>query len=127
MTLADNVALPLVYAGVGHQARYERARTMLQKVGLEGYENYLPSRISGGQQQRVAIARALINTPRVLLADEPTGNLDTATSYEIMDLFSTLNKEQNLTILLVTHEPDIATYADRTIHFRDGVIEGGHS
>ena len=118
----ENVELPLNYAGVGRLDRYERARRALRSVGLEGREQHHPAQLSGGQQQRVAIARALINNPSILLADEPTGNLDTRTSVEIMEVFQRLNDERHLTILLVTHELDIARYAKRTVHFRDGRI-----
>jgi putative ABC transport system ATP-binding protein len=121
MNLADNVALPLVYAGIGREERRARARALLDKVGLGGYADSLPARISGGQQQRVAIARALVNAPRVVLADEPTGNLDSHTSEEIMRLFGELNGE-GITIVLVTHEQDIAAHARRQVRFRDGVI-----
>ncbi|PWT72209.1 MAG: macrolide ABC transporter ATP-binding protein [Proteobacteria bacterium] len=122
-SLEDNVSLPLLYSGVAKRQRGIRARQMLRRVGLERYTNYLPSRISGGQQQRVAIARALINEPKLLLADEPTGNLDSATSYEVMELFSSLNTQDGITIVLVTHEPDIARYAKRIVHFVDGVVD----
>ncbi|MBI2307511.1 MAG: ABC transporter ATP-binding protein [Rhodocyclales bacterium] len=121
MSLEDNVALPLVYAGVDVHTRRERARRMLARVGLEPYAKSLPNRISGGQQQRVAIARALINEPRLILADEPTGNLDSHTSEEIMALFESLNRE-GITIVLVTHEHDVADHAQRQVRFRDGVI-----
>jgi putative ABC transport system ATP-binding protein len=121
MNLADNVALPLVYAGVGRDERRARAHALLDKVGLGGYADSLPARISGGQQQRVAIARALVNAPRLVLADEPTGNLDSHTSEEIMRLFRELNGE-GITIVLVTHEQDIAAHARRQVRFRDGVI-----
>jgi putative ABC transport system ATP-binding protein len=121
MSLEDNVALPLVYAGVGRRERRERGRRMLARVGLERYAESLPARISGGQQQRVAIARALINTPSLILADEPTGNLDSHTSEEIMALFAELNAE-GITIVLVTHEPDIAAHARRQVRFFDGLI-----
>ena len=121
MTLADNVALPLVYAGADLASRRARAREMLNRVGLNNYAESLPSRISGGQQQRVAIARALVNRPRLILADEPTGNLDSHTSEEIMALFGTLNRE-GITIVLVTHEPDIAQHAKRQVRFLDGLI-----
>lgn len=120
--LGENVALPLVYGGVPRAARESRARELLGKVGLPGLDARLPSQISGGQQQRVAIARALANRPRLLLADEPTGNLDTATSHEIMRLFTALNEEDGITIVLVTHEPDVAGYADRRVTFVDGRI-----
>jgi putative ABC transport system ATP-binding protein len=121
MSLEDNVALPLVYAGVDRAARRARGRQMLARVGLESYAASLPARISGGQQQRVAIARALINSPRLILADEPTGNLDSHTSEEIMALFGQLNDE-GITIVLVTHEADIAAHAKRQVRFFDGHI-----
>ena len=121
MTLEDNVALPLVYSGIEREARREKGRQMLARVGLDGYALSLPARISGGQQQRVAIARALINSPRLILADEPTGNLDSHTSEEIMTLFEQLNTE-GITIVLVTHEPDIAAHARRQVRFLDGFI-----
>jgi putative ABC transport system ATP-binding protein len=122
-TLLDNVALPLLYAGVPVRRREERARELLARVGLERYAGYLPSRISGGQQQRVAIARALINSPRLVLADEPTGNLDSATSHDIMRLIAGLNAEQGTTVVLVTHEADVARFGKRVIHFVDGVVD----
>ena len=121
----DNVALPLLYAmsGQGHaRARFERARAVLDKLGLRDRERNTPGQLSGGQQQRVAIARALINQPSLLLADEPTGNLDTRNSNEIMQTLSSLNREQGVTIIVVTHEPDIAAYADRVLTMRDGQI-----
>jgi putative ABC transport system ATP-binding protein len=118
----DNVELPLLYSGVGRKERVERARQALRVVGLTGREDHQPSQLSGGQQQRVAIARALINKPAILLADEPTGNLDTRTSVEIMEVFQRLNSERHLTILLVTHEADIARFATRMVLFRDGRI-----
>ena len=126
MNLLDNVALPLVYGGTGKDERRDVARTMLAKVGLGRYGDSLPSRISGGQQQRVAIARALVNKPRVILADEPTGNLDSQTSQEIMALFRELNRE-GITIVLVTHEPDIAAHARRQVRFLDGQIVSDHA
>ncbi|MGB7541266.1 MAG: ABC transporter ATP-binding protein [Burkholderiales bacterium] len=119
--LADNIALPLVYAGIGREERAQRARDLLAKVGLGSYARYAPNQISGGQQQRVAIARALINNPRLILADEPTGNLDTRTSRDIMQLFTQLN-EEGITIVLVTHEADIATFARRLVRFVDGCV-----
>lgn len=122
VNLRDNVALPLVYAQVGLRERQARAQQLLEQVGLGAYGDYLPSHISGGQQQRVAIARALVNRPRLVLADEPTGNLDTKTSREIMDIFRKLNQEQDLTVVLVTHEPDIAQYAGRLVRLLDGVV-----
>jgi putative ABC transport system ATP-binding protein len=121
--LLDNVALPLLYAGMKKRERDARAQEQLAQVGLERYTRYMPNQISGGQQQRVAIARALVNRPKLLLADEPTGNLDSTTSYEIMELFRTLNVEAKITIVLVTHEPDIATYARRMVHFVDGRVD----
>ena len=121
MSLQDNVALPLVYAGVDRETRQAKARELLAKVGLGKYAESLPSRISGGQQQRVAIARALVNQPRLILADEPTGNLDSHTSEEIMRLFEELNGE-GITIVLVTHEPDIAAHCKRQVRFLDGQI-----
>ena len=121
MSLQDNVALPLVYAGVDRETRQAKARELLAKVGLGKYAESLPSRISGGQQQRVAIARALVNQPRLILADEPTGNLDSHTSEEIMRLFEELNGE-GITIVLVTHEPEIAAHCKRQVRFLDGQI-----
>ena len=123
ITLAENVALPLVYANVDKKMREEKALSMLKAVGLENFADRRPSQISGGQQQRVAIARALVNSPKLILADEPTGNLDTKTSFEIMDIFDFLNKKEGITVVLVTHEPDIAEFASRQIHFRDGIVE----
>ena len=125
MSLQDNVALPLVYAGVDKAQRRQAAREQLDKVGLGKYAESLPNRISGGQQQRVAIARALVNEPRLILADEPTGNLDSHTSEEIMRLFDELNRE-GITIVLVTHEPDIAAHCKRQVRFLDGQIVGDH-
>jgi len=126
-SLADNVALPLVYAGVAREVRASRAAELLTKVGLASLGNFAPNQISGGQQQRVAIARALINKPRLILADEPTGNLDTKTSHDIMKLFVQLNEVDGITIVLVTHERDIAPYAKRLIRFVDGRVthDGG--
>ncbi|HYR00924.1 MAG TPA: ABC transporter ATP-binding protein [Casimicrobiaceae bacterium] len=120
-TVVDNVALPLVYAGVGRELRELRALDLLAKVGLASYARYAPGQISGGQQQRVAIARAMVGAPKLILADEPTGNLDMKTSHEIMNVFARLN-EEGITIVLVTHEPDIATYAKRLVRFVDGRI-----
>jgi len=121
MSLQENVALSLIYCGVEHEEREQRAHELLAKVGLEGYAASMPNKISGGQQQRVAIARALINRPRLILADEPTGNLDSHTSEEIMTLFEELNRE-GITIVLVTHEADIAQHAKRQVRFLDGSI-----
>jgi len=118
----ENVELPLIYSGVPQQQRLQRARASLKLVGLEGREEHHPSQLSGGQQQRVAIARALVNNPSIVLADEPTGNLDSRTSVEIMEIFQRLNEERNITILLVTHEPDVSRFAKRVIMFRDGKV-----
>ena len=117
----ENVELPLVYAGLHAKERHQKALIAMEQVGLSGKENNHPSQLSGGQQQRVAIARALVNNPAVILADEPTGNLDSSTSAEIMGLFTALNR-QGITIIMVTHEHDVATYAGRQITFRDGRI-----
>ncbi|MEP3386624.1 MAG: ABC transporter ATP-binding protein [Reichenbachiella sp.] len=121
-TALENVALPLVYAGMGKSDREERALEVLKGVGLEERALHKPNELSGGQRQRVAIARALVNNPSIILADEPTGNLDTKTSYDIMELFEQLHSQGN-TIIMVTHEEDIAQYAHRIIRLRDGVIE----
>lgn len=121
-TAAENVALPLIYAGVPQKERMERAHAVLSKVGLADRSHHKPNEMSGGQIQRVAIARALVNNPSLILADEPTGNLDTRTSYEIMQLFSKIHEGGN-TVVLVTHEEDIAAYAHRVIRLRDGVVE----
>lgn len=118
----ENVAIPLIYAGVGKKEREERAWTMLEKVGLQERGKHNPNELSGGQSQRVAIARALINNPSLILADEPTGNLDTKTSIEIMDLFSQIHQNGN-TVMLVTHEDDIANCTKRIVRLRDGLIE----
>jgi putative ABC transport system ATP-binding protein len=121
LSALDNVALPLIYAGLGRKERTERARRTLEDVGLGQRLDHKPNELSGGQRQRVAVARALINHPSILLADEPTGNLDTKTSYEIMELFNRLYQKGH-TIILVTHEEDIALYARRIIRLRDGVV-----
>jgi putative ABC transport system ATP-binding protein len=121
MSLLDNVALPLIYCGLEREERQQRAQELLDKVGLGGYAASTPNKISGGQQQRVAIARALVNRPRLILADEPTGNLDSQTGEEIMKLFDELNRE-GITIVLVTHEDDIALHAKRKVRFLDGRI-----
>ncbi len=118
----ENVELPTVYAGIGPEEREKRAKLALERVGLSDRALHFPSQLSGGQQQRVAIARALVNKPALLLADEPTGNLDSRTSVEIMDILQRLNEEEGLTVVLVTHEPDIATYAQRALEFRDGKL-----
>ncbi len=118
----ENVELPLFYNGSPAKDRRQRALEALSKVGLQGREHHFPSQLSGGQQQRVAIARSLVNQPSLILADEPTGNLDTRTSLEIMDIFQKLNRGAQITIILVTHEPDIAQYAGRHVVFRDGKI-----
>jgi putative ABC transport system ATP-binding protein len=120
----ENVELPLIYRGVSRSQRRPRAQAALAAVGLAGWESHTPGELSGGQQQRVAIARAIVTEPRVLLADEPTGNLDSARSHEVMELITTFNRERNLTVLMVTHEPDMAVYARRQIHFLDGLIVG---
>ncbi len=122
LTAAENVALPLVYAGIAKKTRIEMAMEVIQKVGLGDRSHHKPNEMSGGQCQRVAIARALVNNPSIILADEPTGNLDTKTSNEIMDIFSKIHESGN-TVVLVTHEEDIANYARRVVRLRDGVIE----
>ena len=122
LTAWENVALPLIYAGISKKEREERARTMLDKVGLGDRAHHKPNELSGGQSQRVAIARALINDPSIILADEPTGNLDTKTSIEIMELFSQIHSQGN-TVVLVTHEEDIANHTHRVVRIRDGVVE----
>ncbi|WP_159475301.1 ABC transporter ATP-binding protein [Dyadobacter sp. 3J3] len=122
MSSLDNVALPLIYAGLNKSDRTEKAMLSLKNVGLENRAGHRPNELSGGQRQRVAIARALVNDPSILLADEPTGNLDSKTSYEIMDLFDQLYSKGN-TIVMVTHEEDIAHYAHRIIRLRDGLVE----
>jgi putative ABC transport system ATP-binding protein len=121
MDALENVMLPMMYGGVSGQERHERARAALQAVGLVDRANHRPSELSGGQQQRVAIARSLVNAPSVILADEPTGNLDSRTSIEIMGILQALN-QAGATIVLVTHEPDIAGYCSRTVAFKDGLV-----
>ena len=121
-TALENVELPLLYRGVPKKQRRERARQALEMVGLLEWEKHTSAQLSGGQQQRVAIARAIASNPLFLLADEPTGNLDTKRSVEIMEILSNLNKQLGITILMVTHEPDMAQYASREVHFRDGEI-----
>ncbi|MBR4959144.1 MAG: ABC transporter ATP-binding protein [Phascolarctobacterium sp.] len=121
LTAQANVALPLIYAGVGEDERMERAKRALEAVGLGDRLDHKPMEMSGGQRQRVAIARALINNPPVIMADEPTGNLDTKSSYEIMDIFKKMN-EQGKTVIMVTHEPDIAAYCKRVLVMRDGKL-----
>jgi len=119
----ENVELPLVYRGVPARTRRAHARCALEAVGLQGWEKHSPSELSGGEQQRVAIARAIVTGPTVLMADEPTGNLDTARSHEIMQLLVDLNRQQGITIVMVTHEPDMAAYAKRIVRFMDGLVE----
>lgn len=118
----ENVELPLIYRGAGAHERRALALQALETVGLKGWESHTPGELSGGQQQRVAIARAIVTKPAVLFADEPTGNLDTARSYEIMDLLSGLNQDQGVTIVMVTHEHDMAAYAKRIVRFLDGLV-----
>jgi putative ABC transport system ATP-binding protein len=122
LSAAENVALPLIYAGIAQKERTQMAMEVLDKVGLGDRSHHKPNEMSGGQIQRVAIARALVNNPAIILADEPTGNLDTKTSYEIMQLFSKIHDGGN-TVVLVTHEEDIASYARRVIRLRDGMVE----
>ncbi len=122
LSALENVALPLVYAGLSKDERHQKAREVLGLVGLGDRVDHKPNELSGGQRQRVAVARALVNDPAIILADEPTGNLDTKTSLEIMDMFERLHQEGN-TIILVTHEPDIAEHALRVVKLRDGLVE----
>jgi len=122
----ENVELPLIYRGLPARQRHALARQALSQVGLAGWDHHTPSELSGGQQQRVAIARAIITQPLVLLADEPTGNLDSACGQEIMDLIISLNRQQGITVVMVTHEPDMAARADRILHFKDGLIDSEH-
>ncbi|MEJ5211780.1 MAG: ABC transporter ATP-binding protein [Burkholderiales bacterium] len=122
-TAQENVELPLLYRREPAARRHGLAREALAAVGLAGWEHHTPAELSGGQQQRVAIARAIVTRPRVLLADEPTGNLDSQTSHEIMELITGLNRDKGITVVMVTHEPDIAAWAQRVVHFRDGRVE----
>jgi len=129
----ENVELPLIYRGMAAEERRARARKALDAVGLREWEHHTPGELSGGQQQRVAIARAIVTEPAVLLADEPTGNLDTARSREIMELLTSFNRDQGITVVMVTHEAEMAAYARRVVHFLDGLVEtdvknhGGHA
>jgi putative ABC transport system ATP-binding protein len=127
MSAIENVELPMMYKGIKKPLRTKIARDCLAMVGLHGREHHKPTQLSGGQRQRVAIARALANNPSIILADEPTGNLDSTVSHEIMELFSRLNDEAKVTIILVTHEHDIASFAKRTITLRDGIILSGET
>ncbi len=119
----ENVELPMLYLGVDTAQRHQRAMEALAAVGLEGREQNHPNQLSGGQQQRVAVARSLVNNPALILADEPTGNLDSRTAVEVMEIFQRLNRERGITLVLVTHEPDIAQYAQRVVVFKDGKIK----
>ena len=125
-TALENVELPLIYRGEPAVSRHASARRALAEVGLTGWEDHTPAELSGGQQQRVAIARAIVTRPEVLLADEPTGNLDSRTSSEIMDLITTFNRDLGITVLMVTHEPDVAAYARRVVRFIDGHVDSDH-
>lgn len=118
----ENVELPLIYRGMPKAERHQRARKALDIVGLTGWEDHTPAELSGGQQQRVAIARAIVTEPTVLLADEPTGNLDSARSREVMEMLCSFNQDLGITIIMVTHEPDMAEYAKRIVHFVDGLV-----
>jgi len=122
-TALENVELPLIYRGEPAASRHAAARKALAEVGLQGWEDHTPGELSGGQQQRVAIARAIVTRPEVLLADEPTGNLDSHTSGEIMDLIAAFNRDLGITVLMVTHEPDVAAYARRVVRFLDGQVD----
>jgi len=119
----ENVELPLIYRGIPSHERRQRALKALDTVGLIGWESHTPAELSGGQQQRVAVARAIVTEPEVLYADEPTGNLDTTRSIEIMQLLDSLNRDNGITVIMITHEPEMAAFAKRIIHFRDGLIE----
>lgn len=123
----ENVELPLIYRGDSRSERRARASEALAQVGLTGWEHHAPGELSGGQQQRVAIARAMVSNPKVLLADEPTGNLDSERSVEIMNLLTSINRDRGVTVVMVTHEPDMAAYAKRIVRFRDGLIETDHA
>ncbi|MDD5678970.1 MAG: ABC transporter ATP-binding protein [Kiritimatiellae bacterium] len=123
----ENVELPLIYRHAHTTERHVTARLALEQVGLTGWEHHTPGELSGGQQQRVAIARAIVTRPVVLLADEPTGNLDSKRSAEIMDLLTSFNRDHGITIIMVTHEPDMAVYAKRTVHFLDGLVATDHT
>jgi putative ABC transport system ATP-binding protein len=123
LTAQENVALPLMFSGVPEKERLAQAQTLLEHVGLEARMSHRPTQLSSGEQQRVAIARALVGQPALLLADEPTGNLDTVTGAEIMQLLKTLNQDQGLTLLVVTHDPEVAAFADRVVRLRDGQVE----
>ena len=122
-TALENVELPLLYRGEDKKARYQQGMAALDKVGLRDWWDHTPAELSGGQQQRVAIARAIVTQPDVLLADEPTGNLDSERSVEIMELLTDLNRNSGITVLMVTHEPDMAAYARTIVHFKDGLVE----
>jgi len=121
-TALENVELPLIYRGAPARKRHIQALQALETVGLKGWESHTPAELSGGQQQRVAIARAIVTEPEILFADEPTGNLDSARSHEIMDLLTGLNRDRGVTVVMVTHEPDMAAYANRVVHFLDGLV-----
>ncbi|MGD2206730.1 MAG: ABC transporter ATP-binding protein, partial [Anaerolineae bacterium] len=122
-TAFQNVTLPLIYAGVGARERRERSQAALEAVGLGDRLNHRPNELSGGQQQRVAIARAIVSEPAIILADEPTGNLDTKSGAEIMEIFGRLNEERGITVVFVTHDPEIAACTRRVVHLRDGMLE----